>query len=165
MSYIKKNVNIKNLKCSVDQNISPQIIDSSKYFPITGTIVTYSPPNDAVNVCYETQFYIDDYNTNHGGLSFKLMSGTFGDAIDNFSELGSGYYASHLTLWRYKCDIFNYRTYIPSWSGEKTILLAVKAKNSTAYRDQLHQIYWFSGSSGVGTQPVYPHVMCYSITE
>lgn len=168
MSYIKKKTNIKKLKAIVETNAASDILEDSR-IPITGTIIAYSPHSDAVNVCYNTQFYVDDEEsegstTNSQGIWLTLMSGTFGDSIDNFSEVGPGYYWQKSEIYNNSCDLINITTYVPSWSGEKTLLLAGQSRSiHDNYNTKIHSTNYFSGSDEV--RSVYPHVICYSITE
>ena len=158
MTYIQ-NKKIQNYVHHVDTNFTKEVISTTiEYYP--GTEVTYTPPSGASKVIYECNLQVVwspdaaatylstrlQYSDNNGS-SWNDIDGS---RLFEGSASGSSDYDWYNYFWVF---------YLDSWSGERKIRLAGRAKASTQ-EGTIGRSYNANASEGAGS---CPHVSIYSI--
>ena len=160
MTYIQ-NKKIQNYVHNIDTSFTKEVISTTvEYYP--GTETTYTPPSNASKVIYECNLqavWSPDNATTY--LSTRLQysddNGSSWNDIDG-TRLFEGSNSSGSSA---DYDWYNYFWIfsIDTWSGERKIRLAGRAKDTNA-EGTIGRSYNANASEGVGS---CPHVSIYSI--
>lgn len=155
-------------------NVTAEQIHNASYSDVTGSSITYTPPENTKYVLYRFDFKWLSHGSS--GIShFRLyMDST--EVIPAYRQCAGQYSGSHANshanlpmmieyvfdLTAYSNDIANGK--LAGWTSAKTIKVQARGYNTT-YVSGAHGNHWFDGSGATGareyTKPVL-NIMAYS---